>query len=105
SPAAGDENVLPAVQLIRNGSISDMPDPRMPQCRAVAGAQREDVACGIPGERQSGIRAQNPRASPSSTEVVGPAGCSGLIVNRFQHCFSEDAVVRARPAILAVFRL
>src|SRR5215472_6939759 len=104
SPAR-NKDILAAVQLIRYGRVSYVPDVRMPQRYPVARAERKHVADRVPGERQSRIRRQNPRTGPSPTEVVRPAGFSGLVVNRFEHCLSVDSVIRTGPAILAVLGL
>ena len=44
SPAACDEDILPTVQLIGDGSVSHLSDARMPKCCAVASAECKDVA-------------------------------------------------------------
>src|SRR6185312_1220095 len=72
--------------------------------RAVAGAQRENVARRITAEGQARGGRQDTGAG-AAADVVVPANLSGLVIDRSQEGLAPDAVVGARPAIIAMFGL
>src|SRR5215831_16061373 len=104
-PAASEKHKLPAVQNVRNGSISHSTDRRMPKRCAVAGADSDGVAGNIARECDSGIGCEYSCCRCPVAERMTPLDLAGLIVDGAQECFASQVVVRTGPPVLAVLRL
>src|SRR5215475_10080904 len=104
-PAPSEKHKLPAVQNVRNRSVSHSANRCMPERRAVARADRDCVAGNVACECNSGIGCKHSCCRWPIAERVAPLDLAGLIVNGAQECFACHIIVRAGPAVLAVLRL
>src|SRR5262245_24643361 len=101
-PAASKKHKLPAVQDVRNRSVSHSTNRRMPKRCAVACADSDCVAGNVACECDSGIGSKNSCCRWPIAERVAPLDLAGLIVNGTQECFTSHIVVRTGPAVRAV---
>src|SRR5262249_39886877 len=103
--AAADEDVLSAIELIRDRRGADAADRRAPDARALGGRRCTPFAGRGAGEGLAVCRRQPAGAGGAFAEMVMPAPPTGLVVERAHPAPAEHAVIGARPAVGAVVRL
>src|SRR5262245_20718036 len=77
----------------------------MPERCPVAGSQRHRISGYVARESYSGFGCEDTTAGSARDERVTPTYFSGLIVDGSQERFSSNGVIRAGPAIFAMFGL
>ena len=103
--AAADQDVLPAVELVRDRRVADAADAGMPQRLAVARSQRQRAVGRVAGERETRGRRQHARVARAAVQIVAPADFARRVVERAQLAAAMHGVVRAGPTVLAVLGL
>src|SRR5207248_1807122 len=76
----------------------------MPECGAIARAKRHHISRRVAREHEAGVGRQHAR-SRACAELMIPANLAALVIDRSEYAIAIDAVVRAGPAVRAVFRL
>ena len=97
-PATAGQNVLPVIQLIGDRRTRDLAaGAGVPESFAIAAIERKNIAAGVAGERDAGIRSQH-AGGCTIPNIVAPANFSCLVVDGLDDAFAPESVVRASPA-------
>jgi hypothetical protein len=90
------------IQLIGDRRTRDLAaGAGVPESLSIAAIERKNIATGVAGERDAGVRSQH-AGGCTIPNIVAPANFSCLVVDGLDDAFAPESVVRSSPALGAV---